>query len=127
METAEYGYNDTVSTASETGLMFLEVLITKMVDNSAAANISNDADSAAATQGHTYGILVTDKKISGVEIHKISTTLEACNIPITLEIYNIPGNILEVCNISTTDNTLEVLISHSRKYAGGIQYSKHKG
>ena len=63
METAEYGYTDTVSTASETGLMFLEVLITKMVDNSAAANTSNGADSAAATQRNTYGILVTDKNI----------------------------------------------------------------
>ena len=45
VDTTKYGCNDTVSTASETGLVFLEVLIAKMVGNSAAANISNSADS----------------------------------------------------------------------------------
>ena len=36
-----------------------------------------------------------------------------------MEVYNIPGNTLEVSSIPTVDNTLEVYISHFRKYAGG--------
>ena len=119
-----------LSTASKTGLVFLEMRITKMVNNSVAANISNGADSAATTQENTDDILVTDKHVFGagsddtldltvvttLEVHNIPrdilegtipTFLEACNIPITLEIYYIPGNILEVCDIPTTDNTLE--------------------
>ena len=62
-------------------------------------------------------LLVTDKNIFGVEVHKlpitlevyiilrdilegnIPTTLEVYTIPITLEAYNIPENILEAYNI----------------------------
>ena len=43
-----------------------------------------------------------------LEVCNVPTTLEVCNIPTTLEVCNIQGNILEVCNIPTTDNTLDV-------------------
>ena len=135
MDTTRNGCNGTASTAGETGLVFPEMLITKMVINSVAANISNGADIAVITKENNDlmlvtdkfdpmaitdkndPLLVTDKNIFGVEVHKIPTALEVYNIPrdtlevaipTTLEIHNIPGNTLEVCSIPTTDNAVEV-------------------
>ena len=135
MDTTRNGCNEIVSTAIEIGLVFLEIRITKAVNNSVAANISNGADSASATQENRDGILVTDKHAFGAKNTlgfdntsevTIPTTLEVYNIPTSLEVYNIPGNTLKVSSIPTANTTLEVCISHSRKYAEGIQYFKHK-
>ena len=60
MDTTRNGCNDTVSTAIETRLVFLEIRFTKMVNISAAANTSNGADNAATKQENTDGILITD-------------------------------------------------------------------
>ena len=116
MDTTRNGCNGTVSTVIETGLVFLEIQITKMANNSVVTNISNGADSAATKQENAEGILVTDKNVSEAKntlgFHTtfevtISTTLEVYNIPTTLEVYNIPGNTLEVSSIPTADNALE--------------------
>ena len=127
--------------------------ITKMVNSSVAANIPNGADSAATTEENTDGILVADKNVFGVEVHKIPTALEIYNIPIdtlgiaiptsleaynvpttlkvyniptTLEVYNIPGNALEVSSTSTAGNTLEVYHIPGNMLEVYTMHSKHK-
>ena len=50
MDTARNRCNGIASTAGQTGLVFLEMSITKTVINSDAANISNGADITATTQ-----------------------------------------------------------------------------
>ena len=67
MGTTRNGCNDTVSTAIETGLVFLEIWITKIVNNRIASSISNGADNAATTQENTDGILVIDKHVFGAK------------------------------------------------------------
>ena len=64
MGTTKYRCNATASTSSETVLMFLEGLITKMVD----------------------------KQLFRVEIHKIPTVFEVYNIPI--DIWRVPFQLL---------------------------------
>ena len=105
MDTAKYECNDTSSTASETELIFLEILITKMVKNNAAANIniSNGTDSGAATQGNTYGILVTDKR------NIWSGDTQGSNYFGGMQHSNYFGG-----------------MQYSRKYFGGMQYSNHR-
>ena len=111
MDSTRKGCNDTVSTASETGLVFLEMWITKMVDNSVADNISNGADSGATTQENTYGILATDKNVFWTENTLDSDKPLGFTIPITLKVHMIPTT-LEVYNIHYSKRycTLEVTI-----------------
>ena len=67
MDTTRNECNGTVSTAIETGLVFLEMLITDMIDNNVAADLSNGADSAATAQENTCSMLVADKNVFGAE------------------------------------------------------------
>ena len=50
VDTTKYGFNDTASTASKTGLVFLKMSIAKILDNNIAADLSKGADSAATAQ-----------------------------------------------------------------------------
>ena len=101
MDNTEYGCNDTACTVSETGLMFLEVLITKSCCY--IIHISNGADSAAATQGNTYGILVTDKR------NIWSGDTQGSNYFGGMQHSNYFGG-----------------MQYSRKYFGGMHYSNYR-
>ena len=132
MEITRNGCNGIASTAGQTGLVFLEMLITKTVIISVAAKISNGANIAATTQENTYGILITDQcdPLLVTDKNEFGTEI-VLGFNNTLEVYNILI-------------ALKVLIQHSKKqfegyhsnyfggmqcsnYFGGIQYSNYSG